>query len=127
MDFVGLALSNEALGLYVIILVAGLGWLVSKGYVKKTYLDIAKDVFLFLEQNYKIWGISGNDKLEFFVSEFIDRYVNKFNVDATDDLIAKVTLLVENWVHEQHIVENRLPVEPVNTPVVEEVKPEVTQ
>lgn len=99
---INLATSPPALVLYAIILSIVVGVIVKKYPWVKKYTDIAADVFTWIEDNYRSWGIRGNEKLDYFVKEFIARYYNEFGKIPTEDIIENAVRLVEELVAAQN-------------------------
>lgn len=83
-------------------LVYGLYLFVQKYPTSKKYLDIAVDVFAYIESNYKNWGIQGNEKRDFFVKEFISNYYQSFGKVPVDRVIQEAIALVEQLVAAQN-------------------------
>lgn len=94
--------SDPAITLYSIAVLVGLGFLIKKYPWLKKYTDIATDLFAYIEDNYKSWGIKGNEKMEFFVKDFIARYNKQFGKVPTQDIIDNAVDLVERLVYEQN-------------------------
>lgn len=96
--------SDPAITIYSIIVIVGLGVLVRKFPWIKKYTDIAADVFVWIEDNYKTWGINGNEKLDYFIKDFIARYHKEFGQIPTEDIIRSAIKLVEELVAAQNKV-----------------------
>jgi hypothetical protein len=94
--------SDPAITIYSIIVIILLGYVVRKFPGAKKYTDIAVDIFAFIEDNYKTWGIRGNEKLEFFVKDFVARYQKEFGKVPTEEIIRKAVELVEQLVAAQN-------------------------
>jgi hypothetical protein len=94
--------SDPAITLYSIAVIIGLGILVRKFPWTKKYTDIAADLFAFIEDNYKSWGIRGNEKMEFFIKDFVARYYNEFGKIPTEEIIRNAIKIVEDLVAAQN-------------------------
>ena len=94
--------STPALTLYAILATILVGILIKKYPWLKKYTDIAADVFAYIESNYMSWGIRGNQKMDYFVKEFISRYYNEFGKIPTQDIIENAIKLVEELVQAQN-------------------------
>jgi hypothetical protein len=96
--------SDPAITVYSIVAIIVLGYIVRKYPWAKKYTDIAVDIFAHIEENYKSWGIKGNDKLEHFIKEFVARYYAEHNKIPTDEIIKKAIELVESLVIAQNAI-----------------------
>jgi hypothetical protein len=104
MDVMLVLQSPYFLSLVAIALVLGLSFLVTKKPEAKQYTDIAIDLFAYIEDNYKTWGIQGNEKYDYFVKDFIARYRKDFGVVPTEDIIKNAVGLMEELVQAQNSV-----------------------
>ena len=95
-------LSYPALTLYAIFIIIGLGFLIDKKIISEKYVNISVDLFSYIEDNYKSWGIQGNDKLEFFVKTFIAKYKKDTGVVPTQEIIENAVKLIEELVEYQN-------------------------
>jgi len=59
---------------------------------------------VFIEDNYKAWGIRGNEKLEFFIKDFIARYQKEFGKVPTEEIVRNAVEFVERLVATQNNV-----------------------
>lgn len=99
---VSVLMSDPALTIYSIIALICLGYAVRKWPWIKKYTDIATDIFAYIENNYKSWGIKGNEKLDYFIKDFIARYSAQFGKIPTQDIIENAVKLVESLVAAQN-------------------------
>ena len=94
-------MSTPVLSLLSIGLVVLIGFLINKKYVSKKNVDIIMKIFENIENNYKSWGIEGNEKMDVFIKEFIDRYKADNGTVPTDDIIKNAVKIVEKLVNAQ--------------------------
>ncbi|RJE47683.1 hypothetical protein A7K50_03275 [Dehalobacter sp. MCB1] len=94
--------SNAALSLYVAILALIVGVLIKRYPWIKKYTNIAIDVFAWIEENYKSWGINGSEKMDYFVKDFIADYTKQYGETPSIDVIEKAKALVESLVAKQN-------------------------
>ncbi|QGZ99444.1 hypothetical protein [Dehalobacter restrictus] len=99
--------SDPAITIYIIAVMAGIGMLIKKFPWIKNYTDIVANVFSYIEDNYKTWGISGNEKLDYFIKSFIAKYFEKYGKTPTEDIIVNAVAQVENLVSAQNTATNK--------------------
>lgn len=97
-------LSTPALTLYSIALSAIVFILVKKNYISKTTADVAVSLFQFIEENYLgTLNLRGQEKMEFFIKDFVARYRKQFGVIPTQEIISQAVILAEDLVEAQNI------------------------
>ncbi|OHD22827.1 MAG: hypothetical protein A2Y34_04365 [Spirochaetes bacterium GWC1_27_15] len=99
---VSVLLSTPALTLYAIVLVILIGVLVNKNLISKKYIDISVDLFSYIEDNYKTWGIQGNEKLSYFITTFVAKYKKDTGIVPTQEIIENAVKIVEELVGVQN-------------------------
>lgn len=94
--------STPALSIYSILFTLLMTYLVKKNYITKTYADTAVSLFQWIEENYlSTLNIKGQEKLEFFINDFVARYRNDFGTVPTQDIITNAVKIVEELVISQ--------------------------